>query len=82
MSREEHTIAQTRELKYTTMSAITIIIILWLDFLYICLIGLQVVEVTHNIISGYITKTLKLVNSFDTWHGEHGYCVVYYTHNH
>lgn len=35
------------------------------------LIGLNVVEVAHNIqqqVSGYV-KGLGLVNSFDTWHG-------------
>ena len=40
------------------------------DFLYA---GLRVVEVAHDIqipVSSYITKTLNLVNSFDTWHGE------------
>ena len=36
-------------------------------------VGLKVVEVAHDIqhqVSVYITKTLNLVNSFDTWHCE------------
>lgn len=35
-------------------------------------LGLNVVEVAHDIqkqVSKYVTATLKLTNSYDTWHG-------------
>ena len=36
------------------------------------LIGINIVEVAHDIqkqVSGYVSKELKLINSYDTWHG-------------
>ena len=43
-------------------------------YIYIYIIaGLNVVEVAHDIqlsVSKYITESLSLINSFDTWHGE------------
>ena len=39
--------------------------------------GLNVVEVAHDIaqsVSSYITKSLNLVNSYDTWHGIPSFC--------
>ena len=38
----------------------------------LCCLGLNVVEVAHDMqlqVSRYIKQDLKLLNSFDTWHG-------------
>lgn len=40
-------------------------------YVQLCL-GLNVVEVAHDIqkqVSKYVTSRLKLINSYDTWHG-------------
>ena len=77
VSREEHTIAQTRELVCTkkvlpeviSRTAMCIIQVPTL-LLYT---GQNVVEVAHNIqhsVSRYIIYSLALVNTYDTWHGE------------
>lgn len=37
-----------------------------------CVLGLKPKEVAHDIqlqVGNYVTKELKMVNSFDTWHG-------------
>ncbi len=31
--------------------------------------GLNVTEVGHDMQAKYVTHTLKVVNSYDTWHG-------------
>ena len=44
--------------------------------------GLNVVEVAHEIhlpISKFITDSLALINSFDTWHGELIFPLFYYS---
>ena len=38
-----------------------------------CVTGLKPTEVAHDIqlqVASYVEKELKLVNSFDTWHGK------------
>ena len=40
--------------------------------------GLDVREVAHDYatsVSDYITSDLKLLNSYDTWHGEFTWCI-------
>ena len=78
ISRAEHSVAQTREQACTkvvipqvqarglctSVAQKIVFIILYTD--------LTITEVAHDIHSGvtnYVTKTLKLVNSYDTWHG-------------
>ena len=42
-------------------------------------IGLNVVEVAHDFqqqIRRYVVEDLKLLNSYDTWHGETDTCAV------
>ena len=43
------------------------------DFVNIYMyVGLNITEVAHDIqaqVSNYVTKTLGVVNSYDTWHG-------------
>ena len=45
----------------------------WSLTLFVKLTGLKVVEVAHDIqlqVAHYVTKDLKLINSYDTWHGK------------
>ena len=48
--------------------------------------GLKVVEVAHDFqqqIKNYITKDLKMINSYDTWHGKYMFyvlCMVVFSH--
>ena len=50
-------------------------------WIFVRIVGVKVVEVAHDIqsaVSKYIRETLKLVNSYDTWHGTtYIICVVY-----
>ena len=77
VSWEQHTIAQTRELECTKIVLPEVIsrgrytegIILVHRAMYL---GLNVVEVAHDIqhsVTRYITDSLGLINSYDTWHG-------------
>ena len=78
LSRKEHSCAQTRELACTRIVLPNVIakgiltnrILMSQEFMLH--IGLNVVEVAHDnssSVKGYITQELKLVNSYDTWHG-------------
>lgn len=61
LSRTEHSIPQTRELECTK-----IVVPQVKDR------GLNIVEVAHDMqqqVSKFVTNEMKLVNSFDTWHG-------------
>ena len=86
MSRKKHTIAQTRELKCTEELLPQVIARGWL-YIYICLlggvvnmfffyVGFDIREVAHDYattVSAYITNELKVLNSYDTWHGMYLY---------
>ena len=42
-------------------------------YIYSLFIGLDICEVAHDVqlqVSRYITSELKLLNSYDTWHGK------------
>ena len=82
MCRPEHAIAQTREFQCTkvvlpqVIGRGEIIIYLNISFIfmlsYIIYLGLNVTEVGHDMqaqVSKYVTETLQLINSYDTWHG-------------
>ena len=81
ISRKDHGIAQTREVACTKVvlpQAIARGTLKWgLDkYMHMHaiskLIGLNIVEVAHDIqkqVSSYVTNQLKLINSYDTWHG-------------
>ena len=32
-------------------------------------------------VSSYISKDLKLINSYDTWHGKYPFCILYLPHH-
>ena len=41
--------------------------------IYPCTLGINIVEVAHDYqvqVQKYVTNDLKLLNSYDTWHGE------------
>ena len=47
----------------------------WVGVICESLTGLNVVEVAHDncpSVKSYIVNDLKLINSYDTWHGEYG----------
>ena len=77
ISRADHGIAQTRELACTKVvvpQAVARGIFLWYESCSLAqpCAGLNVVEVAHDIqqqVSKYISSDLKMVNSYDTWHG-------------
>ncbi len=92
MSRTDHGVAQTRELQCTKIAVPQAIARGTVPFMYIILCyrvyhnnsGLNVVEVAHDMqhqVSRYVTSDLGLKNSFDTWHGKHGYnnYIVYFS---
>ncbi|XP_064383612.1 uncharacterized protein LOC135332186 isoform X1 [Halichondria panicea] len=61
ISRTEHSVAQTRELQCTKVVLPQVIAR-----------GLNVTEVGHDMqaqVAKYVTHTLNLINSYDTWHG-------------
>ena len=88
VSREQHTIAQTRELECTKIVIPEVIspgIILnemhGCIYIHPCA-GLNVVEIARDIqlpVSKFITDSLALINSFDTWHGELMVPLFYYS---
>ena len=89
VSRSEHHVAQTRELESTKIVVPQVIARGELHNIYKCLnvcltlivrfTGLNVVEVAHDMqlaVRRYLMQDLKLVNSFDTWHGMLQQCSV------
>ena len=77
LSRKEHSVAQTREFECTKV----VVPQVQARGLLQCLVskisiaycsGLRVVEVAHDMqlqVSKFVKNDLKLLNSFDTWHG-------------
>ena len=83
ISRGEHHVAQTRELECTKVVVPQVVargrLQSWAIYVYKALHmsihhypGLKVVEVAHDMqlaVGRYVKQDLKLLNSFDTWHG-------------
>ena len=79
VSRREHTIAQTRELEATkavlpqALEQGGILLVNLTCNNNTIIAGLKIVEVAHDnatSVKKYITEDLRLLNSYDTWHGE------------
>ncbi len=80
VSRTEHNCAQTREVACTKKVLPQVLekginmSMSFLFILYMCfVVGLNIVEVAHDnqpVVKKYVTDELKLLNSYDTWHGK------------
>ena len=80
VSRNEHTCAQTREVACTKIVLPQVLekgIVIPMPFSFIMYmyfdVGLNIVEVPHDnqpVVKKYVTDELKLLNSYDTWHGK------------
>ncbi len=82
LSRTDHAVAQTREFQCTTVvlpqviaRGEMILIVKQSNHVFV-FTALNVTEDAHDMqaqVSKYVTQTLKLVNSYDTWHGNNDF---------